>query len=339
MKLAPCIHQFFDAYLPQIKGVSSNTLLSYRDTFKLFLPFASQYYRIKITSLRLEHVSPEMIIAFLNALQDERHNLPTTRNQRLAAIKSFAKMLRLTYPELWRLTDRILHIPQKRTQKPLIGFLYPDEILRLYQAVDLRKNQGPRDYALLHLLYDSGARASEIATLQLDYFNKQQKTLAILGKGNRFRLIELKTKTVELLELYIRKYRLTPRPHDHNCLFVNQRAQALTRFGIYRICKKYLQRALPAKRLSHIHPVHSLRHSRAVDMLQQGHTITDIRNHLGHENVQSTMVYLHLDLNRRRDIQRRFLRHMDGLLKEDPKINELLGWENDRDLMRWLDTL
>ena len=93
------------------------------------------------------------------------------------------------------------------------------------------------------------------------------------------------------------------------------------------------------KRLAHIHPVHSLRHSCAVDMLRQGHTIIDIRNHLGHDNVQSTMVYLHLDLNRRRDIQRRFLRHMDGLLREDPKINELLGWENDRDLMRWLDTL
>jgi integrase/recombinase XerD len=339
MKLAPCIRQFFDPYLPDIRGLSPRTLQSYRDTFRLFLPFAAQHYQVQIPSLRLEQISPESILTFLNHLQRERHNLPRTRNQRLAALKSFAKMLRFTHPEHRPLADRILHIPQKRMQQPLIGFLYPEEILRLFQAVDLRKAHGPRDYALLHLLYDSGARASEIAQLKVDYLNPEQKSLAILGKGDRFRLIELQTKTVQLLDLYLRKYRPAPKPPDHQRLFVNQRAEGLTRFGIHRICKKYLQRALPEKRLLHIHPVHSLRHSRAVDMLQDGHAITDIRNHLGHDNVQSTMVYLHLDLNRRRDIQNRFLRHMKAVLKEDPKINELLGWENDQDLMRWLDTL
>ena len=112
----------------------------------------------------------------------------------------------------------------------------------------------------MHLLYDSGARASEIAMLKLDYFNPQEKTLAILGKGDRYRIIGLEPKTVQLLQLYIREYRVTPNPLYQDRLFINQRGQELTRHGIYRICRKYLEKALPKKRLKTINPVHSFRH-------------------------------------------------------------------------------
>lgn len=339
MKLSPFIHQFFDHYLPHIKGTSSHTIKTYRDAFKLFVPFAAQYHSIKIRSLQLEHVTSRLVLAFLNELEGERKNLPKTRNQRLAALKSFAKMLRFMCPESRELADRIRNIPQKRTQKPLVGFLYHQEILHVFRAVDLRSKEGLRDYALLHLLYDSGARASEIATLNLDYFDPQQSTLAILGKGNRFRLIKLEPKTTQLLTLYIRKYRKAPKPPYQHRLFVNQRREELTRHGLYRICKKYLSMALPPKRLRTINPVHSFRHSRAVDMLQSGSSLTDIRNRLGHDNIQSTTVYLHLDLTHRQQIQKHFIRYTESVLTPDPKIEELLRWESDRDIMRWLDTL
>jgi site-specific recombinase XerD len=323
MKLQARVRQFFAHYLPTIKGVSPHTIKSYRDTFKLFLPFAANYYGIKIRSLRVEQLSSKLILAFLDDLEDGRKNLAKTRNQRLAAIKSFAKMIRFKYPELRETAETIMNIPQKRTQKPLVGFLYQEEILRVFQAVDIRKNEGFRDYALLHLLYDSGARASEITTLNLDYFNPQQNTLAILGKGDRFRLIELKPKTVQLLNRYINKYR----------------GGELTRHGIYRICKRYLSMTLSPKRLKTINPVHSFRHSRAVDLLYSGHSITDIKNHLGHDNIQSTTIYLHLDLNRKRHIQKQFIRHMESVLSDDPKIDELLHWENKGDIIAWLDNL
>ena len=339
MKLSPCIHQFFDQYLPHIKGVSENTVQAYRDAFRLFLPFAAKFYGIKIRSLRVEHLSSDLIIAFLEDLQHERKNLAKTRNHRLAAIKSFSKMVRFKYPEQRQVADAILHIPQKRTQKPLIGFLYQDEILEVFQAVDLKTKEGFRDYALLHLLYDSAARATEMATLNLDYFDPQKRTLAILGKGNRFRLIQLKPKPSHLLQLYIRKYRISPQPPYQDRLFINQRGEELTRHGIYRICKKYLEKALSPKRLNNINPVHSFRHSRAVDMHYSGHSITDIKNHLGHDNIQSTEIYLHLDLNRRRHIQKRFIRYMQSVLTDDSKIEELLHWENEGDLMVWLDSL
>ena len=339
MKLSPCIRQFFDQYLPHIKGVSHHTVKAYRDAFRLFLSFAAKFYGIKIRSLRVEHISSQLIIAFLEDLQRERKNLVKTRNQRLAALKSFAKMIRFMYPEQQEVADTILNIPQKRAQKPLIGFLYQDEILEVFQAVDLKTKEGFRDYALLHLLYDSGARATEMATLNLDYFNPEKKTLAILGKGNRFRIIKLEPKPCHLLQLYIRKYRISPQPPYQDRLFINQRGEELTRHGIYRICKKYLEKALPPKRLKNINPVHSFRHSRAVDMLYSGCPITDIKNHLGHDNIQSTEIYLHLDLNRRRHIQRRFIRHMQSVLTDDSKIEELLQWENEGDLMAWLDSL
>jgi integrase/recombinase XerD len=339
MKLSPCIHQFFDQYLPHIKGVSEHTLMSYRDAFRLFLPFAAKFYGIKIRSLRVEHLSSDLIIAFLEDLQHERKNLVKTRNHRLAALKSFAKMVRFKYPEQRQVADAILHIPQKRTQKPLIGFLYQDEILKVFHAVELKTKEGFRDYALLHLLYDSGARATEIATLNLDYFDPQNKTMAILGKGNRFRIIKIEPKTCHLLQLYIRKYRISPQPSHQDRLFINQRGEELTRHGIYRICKKYLEKALPPKRLKNINPVHSFRHSRAVDMHYSGYSITDIKNHLGHDNIQSTDIYLHLDLNRRRNIQKRFIRYMQSVLTDDSKIEELLHWENEGDLMVWLDSL
>jgi len=339
MKLSPCIHQFFDHYLPHIKGTSDNTIKAYRDTFKLFLPFAAKYYGIKIRSLRVKHISLDLIIGFLQYLERERKNIPKTRNHRLAALKSFAKMVRFMYPEEREMADTILNIPQKRVQKPLIGFLYQDEILLVFKAVDIKKNEGFRDYTLLHLLYDSGARATEITTLNLDYFNPQQKTLAILGKGNRFRLIQLEPKTTHLLQLYIKKYRITPKPMYQHRLFINQRREELTRHGIYRICKKYLSLALPAKRLKFINPAHSFRHSRAVDMLYRGDSITDIKNHLGHDNIQSTTIYLHLDLNRKRHIQKQFIRYMQSVLTTDPKIEELLHWENKEDLLAWLDSL
>jgi integrase/recombinase XerD len=339
MKLNPLVHQFFNHYLPHIKGVSPATIKAYRDTFKLFLPFAAKHYGIKIRSLRVQHLSSQLILSFLDNLQKERQNLVRTRNNRLAALKSFAKMIRFMYPQHRELADTILNIPQKRYQKPLIGFLYHDEIMEVFKAVDLKRNEGFRDYALLHLLFDSGARASEITTLNLDYFNLRQKTLAILGKGDRFRLIDLENKTVELLQVYINKYRRTPKPLFQNRLFISQRGEELTRHGIYRLCKKVLSKTMSPKRLKNINPVHSFRHARAVDLLYRGKDITEIKNRLGHEHLNSTMTYLQLDLNRRRHIQKGFINYMQSVLTDDKKIDQLLNWEGDKDILAYLDSL
>lgn len=339
MKLTKCIHLFFSQYLVRIKNVSDQTIKAYRDTFKIFLPFAAQYYSIKIESLKIEHLTFELVLGFLDHLEDKRNNITRTRNHRLAVIRALAKMIRLMYPEYKEIAERILCLPKKRAQKKLIGFLYHQEAIKVFESVDFNKIYGFRDYTILKLLYDSGARASEIANLRIDYINPENKTLAILGKGNRFRLIELWPQTVYLLKKYIKAYRDQPKPIYENCLFINQRGKEFTRHGIYRICKKYLYKALPQKRLRNINPVHSFRHSCAINMLKSGYSVTDIRNHLGHENIQSTTTYLKLDISRKKEIQEEFIKYTQSAFPENPKLDALIDWDNKKDILAWLDSL
>jgi site-specific recombinase XerD len=339
MKLTTCLQQFFSSYLPHIKGVSGQTIKAYRDAFTLFIPFAANRLKIKTSSLMLDHLTPEIVLSFLVDLEQKRQNAPVTRNHRLAAIKSLAKMIRFMHPEKKEVAEKILAIPRKRSQRKLIGFLYPDEIFKVIQSVDLHQKEGFRDYCLLVLLYDSGARASEIATLNLDYFNPEKSTLAILGKGNRYRQIALMPETSILVKNYIDKYRKKPRPAYQHRLFINQRGKELTRHGIYRLCKKYLTVALPQKRLRNLNPVHSFRHSCAMNMLTSGYSLSDIRNQLGHEDLQATTVYLQLDLTHRRKIQDKFIDFNRAVLMDHPEIEKLINTENKEDIMAWLDSL
>lgn len=339
MKAVECVRQFFNYYLPQVKGCSNTTITGYKDTFKFFLPFASRYAGVRIDALDISDWSTEMILSFLDYLEMERNNCIKTRNHRLSAIKSMARMIRLLHPEHHDTVNRILNIPQKREKKPLFGFLTHDELLAVFDSVDLSRKEGFRDYVILHLLFDSAVRASEIAGLELNGFFPDDKRLGVIGKGNRYRLVQLQTKTVELVKRYIEKHRPVPKPLFKNRLFINQRREGLTRHGIYRICEKYLKKVLPAKRLKNLHPVHCFRHSCAVHMLMTGHDISDIKNHLGHEDIQSTMIYLKLDLSRRREVQKKFIDYMQSNLKTDSKLDELIDWQNKEELLQWLDTL
>ena len=339
MRLTQCLQRFFGYYLTRIKGVSPNTVQVHKKSFELFLPFAAEYQSCTVPTLNVEQISTELVVDFLVDLEYSRKNSARTRNLRLASLKSLAKMIRLLYPDLREYGDCILLIPQKRAQKKLIGYLHQEEILSVLSGVDLKKKDGMRDYAILNLLLDSGARASEIAELQLDYFDYQHKTIALLGKGNRYRQVSLWPKTVDLLIRYLEQHRRQPQfGHDH-WLFISQRGKQFTRHGIYRICKKYLQAALPKKRLAVLNSVHSFRHSCAMNMLGTGASITEIRNRLGHENINSTMVYLKMELRQKREVQKQFLQYTQTLLSDDPKIKEVTAWENDREILAWLDNL
>lgn len=339
MKLSICIHQFFDQYLYRIKGVSRLTIKSYRQAFTLFVPFAAGYHKIKISDLTIDHLSIELILSFLDHLKSKRNNSTRTRNQRLAAVKSFAKMIRFLYPDKREIAERILFLPQRSAQKRFIDFLYIEEILATYNAVDLRKIDGFRDYTILHLLTDSGIRASELAMLKLDDFNPQQYTVGILGKGNKFRLIELNQKTTDLMKLYIRKYRRKPKPLYQHRLFINKQRKGFTRHGIYRLCRNYLSRVLSPKRMEHINPVHSFRHSCAVYMLAQGRSLSDVKNHLGHESIESTKVYLHVDMRNKREVQKKYIEYFRSTISYDPKIDDLIDWEHKEEVLAWLDSL
>ena len=142
MRLTTCVEQFFDLYHFRIKGSSQRTIKAYRQALALFLPFAAKYYAIKVGSLSIDHLCLQLILSFLDYLQSDRSNAANTRNQRLAVIKSLAKMIRLMYPQKRQIADIILAIPQKKSQKKIVAFLYIEEIFAVYQAVDLKKPLG-----------------------------------------------------------------------------------------------------------------------------------------------------------------------------------------------------
>ncbi len=339
MKLSSCLLEFFNQYLPRIKGTSEQSIKAYRQTFSLFLYFLAGYHSIKIKSLNIEHLSADAVLSFLYHLETQRKNTVQTRNNRLAVIKSLAKMIRFMHPDKKQIAEALLNIPQKRAQKKIMGFLYPDEIMNVFKTVNLKEKEGMRDYTILHLLYDSGARASEIATLDLGYFDPVNETIAVLGKGNRYRLINLWPKTASLITDYILNYRIDPIPLFGQRLFINQRKMELTRHGINKICRKYLAKALPPKRLMGMSPAHCFRHSCAVNMLISGDPISDIKNRLGHRDVESTMAYLHIDLSRKRDIQKRFIEYTQSKITHDKKIEDFIDWENNEETLAWLDSL
>ena len=339
MRLSSCLLQYFTEYLPRIKGASRQSIKTYREAFSLLLYFLADHHSIKIKSLKIDHLSAEAVLSFLHHLESYRNNTVQTRNNRLAVIKSLAKMIRFMHPDKKHIAEVILNIPQKKAQKKLMGFLYQEEIMKVFKAVDLNKKEGMRDHAILHLLYDSGARASEIATLDLDYFDPRNETIAVLGKGNRYRLIHLWPKTATLITNYIINYRIDPIPLYGHRLFINQLKRELTRHGINKICRKYLKKALPPKRLKGLSPAHCFRHSCAVNMQAKGDPVSDIKNRLGHKSVESTMVYLHIDLSRKRDIQKKFIEYTQSKIIHDKEIDELIDWKNNEETLTWLDSL
>ena len=289
-----------------------------------------------VSGIDVADLSTDFIIDFLDHLENVAGNKIVTRNN---PIRSMARMILLMAPEDRETGERILNIPSKRFPKPLFGFLSHDEALAVFNSVDLKRKQGFRDYTILHLLYDSAARAHEIAGLCVDDFDPNEMRVGILGKGNRFRIVQIWPRTADLIVRYIKDHREKPMPVFKNRLFVNQRAQGFTRSGVYRICQKYLKKTLPENRLKNLNAVHCFRHSCAIHMLMCGSPISDIKNHLGHEDINSTMIYLKLDLSRRREVQKRFIEYTETILKNDPKIDELIDWENKDEILKWLDSL
>ena len=340
MKLTECVSLLLARYLPDIRGVKPNTARTYKNAFRGFVPYASRYLLEKVQNIDLADLSTDLVIDFLDHLENDEGNKIVTRNNRLAAIRSMARMIHLMVPEDRETAERILNIPSKRAPKPLFGFLSHDEALAVFDSVCLNRKQGFRDYTMLHLLYDSGMRAHEIAGLCIDDFDPKEMRVGILGKGGRFRMVQIWPRTADLIARYIKEHRPKPLPIFKNRLFVNQRRQGLTRSGVYRICQKYLKKVLPENRLKDLNAVHCFRHSCAVHMLMNGSPISDIKNHLGHEDINSTMIYLRLDLSRRREVQKRFIEYTETILHNDPKINELIDWENSKDeILKWLDSL
>jgi len=294
---------FLARYMPGELGASNHTIVSYKDTFVLLLTYFRDNAGITADRLSLKDVSKERLVDFLEWVETERKCSPATRNVRLAALHSFFRYVQYQQPENLLEWHKILSIPIKRTEKPTINYLTLEGIRCLLAQPDQSTRNGRRDLALLSLLYDTGARVQEIIDLTPSMVRLDEPcTIKLVGKGNKARIVPLMTSQVQLLKQYMTEHKLLECYANQYPLFHNNRREKLTRAGVNYILAKYAQQArdihgalIPVK-IS----CHSLRHSKAMHLLQAGVNLVYIRDILGHTSVKATEVYARADSRHKR---------------------------------------
>jgi len=299
------LSDFLVKYLPHERGVSINTLTSYRDSFVLFFRFMQEQKNIKAEKITLQTLTKDVIVEFLDWIQSVRKCGNATRNQRLAAIHSFCKYLQYQHPESIHEIQRILSIKLKRNHKPHINHLSVDGIKLLLEQPDPSTKKGIRDLTLISLMYDAGARVQEVIDLTPSCFhfdNKDASTVIIKGKGSKTRVVPLSKSLVNILQRYLTEYSLKESYVAEYPLFSNSRREKFTRVGITEILQKYAKTAhlVSSNLVSEKITPHSLRHSKAMALVKAGVNLVYIRDFLGHSSITTTEIYARADSEQKR---------------------------------------
>lgn len=327
------ISDFISRYLPGERGASANTIASYRDTFVLLLNFIQKEKEIEIEKLKLEKITKEIIIEFLDWLQKERKCSNVTRNSRLAAIHSFYKYLQYESLDHMHECQRILSLKFKKTRTQTLNYLSIEGIKLLLKQPDTSTHRGRRDLALISLMYDSGARVQEIIDLTPSALRlNKPSTLKIVGKGNKARLVPMLDAQIDHLVNYMKENRLNEAFANNYPLFFNSRKEKLSRAGIHHIVLKYSDMARMENKMLIPDKIscHSLRHSKAMHLLQAGVNLVYIRDILGHVSVQTTEIYARADSRQKREALAK------AYVNVNPDVEPL--WTSDENLIHWLKT-
>jgi integrase/recombinase XerD len=295
------IQDFFCRRLIEQQGVSQRTVEAYRDTFRLLLAYLQSRLKKPVPAFDLADLDAPTILAFLNHLETDRHNGPRTRNARLAAVRSFVQYAASRDPSAWPLARRVLAIPSKRYTKPLLGYLTREEMQAVLNAPDESTWAGHRDRVLFSVMYNTGARVSEIVGLRRDdMISAQVRSLRIHGKGRKERLVPLWKLTAAALSQWMK--RLGTQPSDP--LFPNARGRSLSRSGVedrLAVAVEKATQVCPSLRDKSISP-HTIRHTTAMHLLQSGVDITVIALWLGHESPETTHQYVEADLKMKEEV-------------------------------------
>jgi site-specific recombinase XerD len=291
----PVLHAFFLERLVAQRNASPRTVAAYRDGFRLLLQFAQQHLRKAPEALDLQDLDAPLVLAFLDHLERTRHNTIRSRNARFAAIRSFAHFAALTVPTALPSLQRVLAIPMKRFDKPLLGFLSTDEMQAILDAPAPAQWTGQRDRIMLATLYNTGARVSELTGLQVgDVVLDGSACVRLHGKGRKDRSVPLWRTTTTQLRQWLRQ--IDTRPDGP--LFPSARGGRLTRPAVtarLRLAAQQAAARCPSLANRRVSP-HCVRHSTAMHMLQAGVDITVIALWLGHENPSTTHMYVEADL-------------------------------------------
>jgi integrase/recombinase XerD len=324
---------FLSKYLPAERGASKNTIAAYRDTFVLLINYLESS-GVKPNKITLEKLDRIVILGFLAWIQKERNASDLTRNMRLSAVHSFFKYLQYHRPENLHSYQEILCIPMKKAKQKVMNYLSIEGIALLLQQPDTTTQKGRRDLALLSLMYDIGARVQEIIDLTPSCLRLDKPlTIKVIGKGNKARIIPMLEGQTRLLRVYIDEHKLNEPGLNMYPLFFNSRMEKLTRAGVNHILGKYAKMAEQKNpKLIPLHiSCHSLRHSKAMHLLQAGVNLVYIRDILGHVSVTTTEIYARADSRKKREAIE--AAYVETAPKETPL------WLNSDNLMEWLRAL
>jgi site-specific recombinase XerD len=324
------LHAFFHDWLVQQRNVSHHTVLSYRDSWRLFLRFVAAEKKKSVAKLGLADLNAAEVLAFLEDIEQVRKSSIGTRNCRLGALHSFFSFVADREPLAAAQCAAVLRIPTKQAPKPQVRDLDEAEITAILAQPDRSKIEGQRDHVLLAVLFNTGARIQEALNLSPQALRLESPfQVRLFGKGRKDRICPLWPETVELLKALLKR---KPRREDER-VFVNRYGNPLGASGVRFKLKQYVAAAakqvpsLTGKRVS----PHRFRHATAVSLVAAGVDVTVIRSWLGHESLDTTNVYARANVETKRR----------ALEKVDPSVRPAKPprWKREVALLEWLDSL
>ena len=332
---AKYLTKFFSEYLVGERGASSHTIRSYSNTFTHLLVFMDEKEHIKADNLLIDHFDRKVVLRFLDWLQTSKQCGNATRNQRLAALHSFFKYMQYEDVKRMALWQEILSIKVKRHERKSVYYLTVEGIKLLLEQIPTDNPTGRRNLALISLMYDSGARVQEIIDLSPSSLRiTKPACVTLFGKGNKKRIVPLQDNQVALLQGYMKENSLDDYANNQRPLFTNNRGGRLTNAGITYILNIYadMARKKNPDLIPHISP-HTLRHSKAMHLLQAGVNLVYIRDMLGHVSIQTTEIYARADSKQKREALE--AAYIDVI----PNAENQGLWNKDSGLKIWLKNL
>lgn len=330
------LSKFLSRHMPHERNVSPNTVASYRDAFVLFLSYMRDAKGKKAECVVLADITRDNVLGFLNWIVDTKGSSISTRNNRLAAIHAFVTYLQYECVDRigqWQSVMSIKNMKKKRT----LPIHYTREAMKAILAQpDSSRYDELRHLAMLEIMYDTGCRVQELVDLTVDSLRIQVKpyTVKIVGKGRKVRVVPLSGSVVKTLKKYMEVYRIDMENDSKQPLFVSKYRAKLTRAGVTYILKKYAdmaRREYPGL-IPDVISCHQVRHTRAMNLQEEGVSLVWIRDLLGHESVQTTEIYARTASKQRREA----IEKASEVLNPNPAVGM---WNVDNNLLSWLKSL
>lgn len=293
--LPSLVQRFFTQRLLEQQGLSSHTVASYRDTFRLLLGFAIQHFGRAPSRLLMEELDASFMEKFLRHLEQSRGNSVRTRNTRLAAVHAFFRFVAISEPALGLQCQRILAIPAKRGEHGPVEFLTEEEAAALVAAPDAGTWIGRRDRTLLLVAVQTGLRNSELTSLRRqDVALGTGAHVRCLGKGRKMRCTPLRPDVIAILKEWL----LRQPGESGDPVFPSSRGGHLSADALQRLVSRHAvtaRQSCPSLKEKSVTP-HTLRHTAAMSLLRRGVDLSVIALWLGHESTETTQIYLHADM-------------------------------------------